>query len=112
MIRTPTSGREVVPASPCEVVRGQQDLHAHRGHAADPLYRARRTLLTGDDLLTDKQRARLRALFAGDEHVQVEATWWIYQRMGGRLPTTRPRPRSRPAAGRHHRPYRRRPEGP
>jgi transposase len=36
---------------------------------------------TGSDLLTDKQRARLGALFAVDEHVEVEATWAIYQRM-------------------------------
>jgi transposase len=38
-------------------------------------------LHTGADLLTDKQKARLNALFAADEHVQVEATWGIYQRM-------------------------------
>lgn len=63
--------------------RVQQDLHGHRGRAADPLYRARRTLHTGADLLTDRQRARLTALFAGDDHVQVEATWGIYQRMIG-----------------------------
>ena len=53
----------------------------HRGRKTDPLYRARRTLHTGAGLLTDKQRARLEALFAGDDHVQVEATWGIYQRM-------------------------------
>jgi transposase len=47
----------------------------------DPLYRARRTLHTGADLLTDKQRDRLTTLFATDQHVQVEATWGIYQRM-------------------------------
>jgi transposase len=61
--------------------RVQQDLHGHRGRKSDPLYRARRTLHTGTDLLTDKQRRRLDALFAVDEHVQVEATWGIYQRM-------------------------------
>ena len=61
--------------------RVQQDLHGHRGRKEDPLYRARRTLHTGADLLTDKQRERLMALFTGDEHVQVEATWGIYQRM-------------------------------
>ena len=33
------------------------------------------------DLITDKQRTRLAALFATDEHVQVQATWGIYQRM-------------------------------
>jgi transposase len=46
----------------------------------DPLYRARRTLHTGADLLTDKQKDRLTALFAVAEHVEVEATWGIYQR--------------------------------
>jgi len=61
----------------------QQDLHGHRGRTNDTLYRARRTLHTGDDLLTDKQTTRLQALFAVDEHVEVEATWWIYQRMIG-----------------------------
>ena len=45
------------------------------------LYAARRTLHTGSDLLTDKQRQRLTALFADDEHVEVEATWGIYQHM-------------------------------
>jgi hypothetical protein len=54
---------------------------SRRGRKNDPLYRARRTLHTGADLLTDKQAARLTALFAIDEHVEVEATWGIYQRM-------------------------------
>ncbi len=43
----------------------------------DPLYQARRTLHTGDKLLTDRQRSRLEALFAAEEHVEVEATWGI-----------------------------------
>jgi transposase len=63
--------------------RVQQDLHGHRGRKDDPLYRARRALHIGTDLLTDRQRRRLTALFAADEHVQVEATWGIYQRMIG-----------------------------
>ena len=61
--------------------RVQQDTCGHRGRKTDPLYRSRRTLHTGSDLLTDKQKQRLEALFAVDEHVQVEATWGIYQRM-------------------------------
>ena len=61
--------------------RVQQELHGHRGLAGDPLYRARRTLHTGEDLLTDRQRERLMVLFADAEHVEVEATWGIYQRM-------------------------------
>jgi transposase len=61
--------------------RVQQAIHGHRGRKGDPLYAARRTLHTGADLLTDKQKDRLSALFDLDEHVQVEATWGIYQRM-------------------------------
>jgi len=60
--------------------RIQLTIHGHRGRKDDPLYRARRALHTGADLLTDKQEDRLAALFDGDEHVQVEATWGIYQR--------------------------------
>jgi transposase len=61
--------------------RIQQIIHGHRGRKDDPLYRARRTLHTGADLLTDMQKDRLLALFAADEHVQVEATWTIYQQI-------------------------------
>ncbi len=61
--------------------RVQQHTHGHRGRKDDPLYRARRTLHTGADLLTDKQTQRLTALFNGDDHVQIEATSGIYQRM-------------------------------
>ena len=60
--------------------RVQQDTCGHRGRKRDPLYRARRTLHTGAGLRTDKQAERLRALFADDSHVEVEATWGIYQR--------------------------------
>lgn len=61
--------------------RVQLAIHGHRGRKQDPLYSARRTLHTGADLLTDKQCQRLEGLFAVDEHVEVEATWGIYQRM-------------------------------
>ncbi|MCK0438734.1 ISL3 family transposase [Gordonia alkaliphila] len=65
--------------------RVQQSIHGHRGRKDDPLYSARRTLATGADLLTDKQIDRLQRLFDpathGDAHVEVEATWGIYQRM-------------------------------
>lgn len=63
--------------------RIQQETLGRRGRKHDPLYTARRTLLTGADLLTDRQRDRLLALFDpalhGDDHVQVEATWGVYQ---------------------------------
>ncbi len=61
--------------------RVQQAIHGHRGRKGDPLYAARRTLHTGADLLTDKQKDRLSSLFTEDAHVQVEAAWGIYQRM-------------------------------
>ncbi|TDO48237.1 transposase [Kribbella sp. VKM Ac-2571] len=61
--------------------RVQQAVHGHRGRKHDPLYSARRTLHTGAGLLTGKQKNRLHTLFADDNHVEVEATWGIYQRM-------------------------------
>ena len=61
--------------------RVQQNLFGRRGMKGDPLYQARRTLHTGDKLLTDRQRIRLEALFTAEERVEVEATWGIYQRM-------------------------------
>ena len=61
--------------------RVQQAMLGHRGRAGDPLYKVRRTLHTGDSFLTDKQRNRLEALFTNDDHVEVEATWGIYQRI-------------------------------
>ena len=44
--------------------RVQQAIHRHRSRKGDPIYSVRRTLHTGLDLLTDKQRDRLRALSA------------------------------------------------
>lgn len=61
--------------------RVQHDVFGRRGMKGDPLYQARRTLLTGAGLLTDKQQTRLDALFADDRHVEVEATWGVYQDM-------------------------------
>jgi transposase len=61
--------------------RVQLDLHRHRGQRNDPLYRARRTLHTGTELLTDKQKTRLDKLFAVDEHAEVQVTWAVYQAM-------------------------------
>jgi transposase len=61
--------------------RIQQDTLGHRGRTGDPLYRVRRTLHTRLSLLTDKQKGRLEAVFATDEHVAVAVTWWIYQQL-------------------------------
>jgi transposase len=61
--------------------RVQQDTLGHRGRTGDPLYRVRRTLRTRLGLLTDRQRTRLETVFALDEHVAVEVTWWAYQQI-------------------------------
>ncbi|WP_300019123.1 ISL3 family transposase [Pseudonocardia sp.] len=61
--------------------RVQQATLGHRGRAGDPLYRIRRTLRTRLALLSDKQTARLEAVFAGEEHIAVEVTWWAYQQI-------------------------------
>lgn len=39
--------------------------------------RGRRTLRTGADGLTERRHERITALFAVQEHVEVEATWGI-----------------------------------
>jgi transposase len=59
--------------------RVQQDTCGHRGRSGDPLYGIRRVLRTGAELLTDKQRTRLAAVFADERHVEVEASWGVYQ---------------------------------
>jgi transposase len=59
--------------------RVQQDTTGHRGRSGDPLYRVRRALRTRLGLLTDRQRSRLEAVFAAEEHIAVEVTWWAYQ---------------------------------
>jgi hypothetical protein len=61
----------------------QQDLHGRRARTWDPLYAARRTMCTGDVLLTDKRMDLPQASFADEEHLEVEAT-------GGRPATYQP----------------------
>ena len=61
--------------------RVQHDTFGRRGMKGDPLYQAGRTLLTGAGLLTDSQQDRLHALFTEKKHVEVEATWGVYQDM-------------------------------
>jgi transposase len=61
--------------------RVHQATRGHRDRSGGLLYAARRTLHTGKKLLTQRQRARLQALFAVDDHVEVEVTWSIYQQM-------------------------------
>ncbi|GAA1121258.1 hypothetical protein GCM10009605_61500 [Nocardiopsis composta] len=88
--------------------RVQQAIHGHRGRTGDPLYAARRTLHTGADLLTETQQHRLTELFAADAHVEVEATWGIYQRMiaAYREPGPNPGPQADEAVDRVDQPRR------
>ena len=62
--------------------RVQQDIHGHRGHKNDPLYRIRNVLRAGQENLTDRQRARFVAAFTSDErHVEVEVAWSCAQQV-------------------------------
>lgn len=61
--------------------RARRETTGRRGRSGDPLHQARRTLLTGTDILADKQSKRIKYLFAIEAHVEVEATWSIYQRV-------------------------------
>ena len=70
--------------------RIQRAIAGRRGRASDPLYRARRTLRTGADLLTDTQARRLEALFADERYAAVQAAWGVYQRPVPGLPHRRP----------------------
>lgn len=60
--------------------RVQQATLSRRGHKDDPLYKIRRTLLTGEEHLTDRQRQRLeKYLPVGDPNYEVEVAWRVYQ---------------------------------
>ena len=61
--------------------RTQNSIHGHRGRKGDPLYRARRTLLTGAAFLNEKQQCSIETLFADERHVEVAAIWGVYQDM-------------------------------
>src|SRR3954452_2268251 len=71
--------------------RVQQTTLHRRGHKDDPLYRIRRTLLTGTEHLTDRQRQRLeRYLPLGDPDGEVELASSVYQRVRGIYHATSP----------------------
>lgn len=62
--------------------RVQQANTGHRGRAGDPLYGIGRTLLTRQELLTDKQKTRLwTAYTTHGDHVAVEVTYRVYQQL-------------------------------
>jgi Transposase len=81
----------------------QQTLH-RRGLKEDPLYKVRRTLLTGDEHLTDRQRERLdKYLPIDDPNGEVEVTWSVYQQVRSIYPRREPVhwPQARREAPRH-----------
>jgi transposase len=61
--------------------RVQQNTLGHRGRSGDPLYGVRRALRTRDQLLTQRQWARIGAVFADEAHAAVETTWCAYQQL-------------------------------
>src|SRR5664279_3454180 len=81
--------------------RVQHDTLGHRGHAGDPLYAARRTLLTREGLLTDKQKTRLAGLFADEAHLPVEVGWCVYQDVIACATASRPASTSSPNSDGH-----------
>ncbi|BDA63525.1 hypothetical protein MANAM107_03590 [Actinomyces capricornis] len=61
--------------------RVQQATTGRPGRANDPLYTARRALLTRDGLLTERQAGLLKVLLADQRHTAVEVTWAVHQKM-------------------------------
>ena len=61
--------------------RVQRETLGHRGRAKDPLYGVRRVLRTGEAFLTEKQQARLEAVFADPAHADVWRAWRVYQQV-------------------------------
>ena len=70
-----------LPASSTSAAASSRETTGRRGRAGDRLHRARHTLHTGADLLTDPQARHLEALFADERHAPVHAGWGVYQRL-------------------------------
>ena len=72
--------------------RVQSEQTGHRGRRDDPLYRARRVLLLGEEKLDDKARERLWSLLElGDPHGEVAIAHRIKERVRDFYRTRRPR---------------------
>ncbi|MDZ4268975.1 MAG: ISL3 family transposase [Mycobacterium sp.] len=61
--------------------RIQQLTCGHRGRTGDPLYGVRRILRTRLPLLSARRKAKLEAVFADENHIAVEISWTVYQKM-------------------------------
>ncbi len=105
--------RVVEPDGWCRRCGCQGAPPGHGDPGGRTLFSARRTLCTGADLLTEKQAGRPGALFADDAHVEVEATWGIYQQMvAAYREPARPQARPRHDGQAHRVPAPRRPAHP
>ena len=64
--------------------RVQQQTLGHRGHKHDPLYRARKQLVSASENITDSGRVRLRGLLdAGDPYGEVRDAWHAKETLRG-----------------------------
>ena len=64
--------------------RVQNDTLGHRGHKHDPLYRARKLLVSASDRITDNGRFRLKGLLdAGDPKGEVRLAWHAKETLRG-----------------------------
>jgi transposase len=62
--------------------RAQTEQTGHRGRREDPLYRARRALLIGEEKLDDKAAERLLALLElGDPNAEVAVAYRLKERL-------------------------------
>lgn len=62
--------------------RVQSQQTGHRGRRADPLYRARRLLVVGEERLSEPAAARLASLLAlGDPDAEVAVAWRVKERL-------------------------------
>jgi transposase len=62
--------------------RVQNEQTGHRGRRHDPLYRARRALLVGEERLDDKAAQRLTSLLElGDPHAEVAIAYRVKERL-------------------------------
>lgn len=62
--------------------RVQNEQTGHRGRRDDPLYRARRVLLVGEERLTDQAAQRLASLLAlGDPNAEVAIAYRVKERL-------------------------------
>ena len=99
--------------------RSQNDTLGHRGRKDDPLYRARRLLISAHERLSERGDAKVRGLLtAGDPHGEVRLAWHAKETpprpLRHRLPPTRQalRHRTRRAPARRRLPARTAPPRP